>query len=984
MYARGLPIALLPLVLARFLAGQVVVNGDFEDSPITSGYFTNSPVPGWTHTGSTGDGIAGRVGYSDDQGSVTVAGHGQQFAMLGGGFNMQATAAMSTVVTGLTPGVAYKLTFLIANEGEAVTQSLTVSFPSGSSTGQSIFTTTQSAGLYWKAWEPQSMEFVATAASATVQFSVSNQQYDMGLDYVQVTPLVTTPQLQVAPASLSFTAPTDADSPPLQTVVVTSISGPPVGFGITTDSASAGSAAPTWLTVRPAAGMTPNELIVVVNQGSMAPGTYPARIHVSVQNSTLAPVDVAVTLTVTPAQTPQLDATPTPLRFSARQQAPGTLQQTLVVRNGGSGPLAFTTSISGQPSWLSSVTPSNGQTQPNMPVFLLVQVNTAGLAVGSYSAVIALSSSSGTLDVPVTVYVAAGGSIIGLNVTGVRFEARQGAGVSTAQSIAVLNTGDPTTTVHWTAALQTGSQWLSIVTPSGTATAANPGTLTLMPNSGAATLPAGGAYALVEVSDSKSLNSPQYVVAVLDNENASSLPRPDPVPKGLFFTTPAGGAAPANQTVTVNTSSATAASFQAGAFTFDGASWLSVTPTSGSASTQTPGSLTVSVNPTGLKAGVYSGEVDIVLGGSLRGVNVSLVIQKTAASSSISALHPEAAGCTPAQLVLTPTGLPNSFNTPAAWPETLIAQLNDDCGSPVSGGSVSASFSNGDPPLTLRGDQTTTSVQYAATWQPVNATQQMVVTIRASQGSLAPAVAQLSGSIQANQAPILARNGTLHNLNPVVGGALAPGLIVEMFGSGLASQTALPGVIPLANAFNGTSVNVGGLTAPLYYLSGVQLDAQIPAELTPGEYPILVVANGAYTVPDTIDINLAEPGVAAFGDGTVIAQHAADFSLVTTASPAMPGEYVVIYLAGMGATNPAVASGQPAPSTQPLAAVTLNPVVTLDGQTTSIFFAGMTPGLVGLYQIDFQIPSNARTGSLQLVVTQNGLAANTTTLPVGQ
>jgi len=204
-----------------------------------------------------------------------------------------------------------------------------------------------------------------------------------------------------------------------------------------------------------------------------------------------------------------------------------------------------------------------------------------------------------------------------------------------------------------------------------------------------------------------------------------------------------------------------------------------------------------------------------------------------------------------------------------------------------------------------------------------------------------------------------------------------------MFGTALASQTALPGVIPLANTFNGTSVIVGGLQAPLYYLSAVQLDAQIPAELTPAQYPIIVVANGAYTVPDIIDINAAVPGVAAFGDGTVIAQHQ-DFSLVSASSPAKPGEFVVIYLAGMGATKPAVASGQPAPATAPLAAVTLNPTVTLDGQTTSIFFAGMTPGLVGLYQINFQVPSNARSGSLQLVVTQNGETANTSTLPVSQ
>jgi uncharacterized protein (TIGR03437 family) len=37
---------------------------------------------------------------------------------------------------------------------------------------------------------------------------------------------------------------------------------------------------------------------------------------------------------------------------------------------------------------------------------------------------------------------------------------------------------------------------------------------------------------------------------------------------------------------------------------------------------------------------------------------------------------------------------------------------------------------------------------------------------------------------------------------------------------------------------------------------------------------------------------------------------------------------------------------------------------------------------VGLYQIDFQVPANVSTGNVNVVVMQNGLTANTTTLPV--
>jgi uncharacterized protein (TIGR03437 family) len=45
-------------------------------------------------------------------------------------------------------------------------------------------------------------------------------------------------------------------------------------------------------------------------------------------------------------------------------------------------------------------------------------------------------------------------------------------------------------------------------------------------------------------------------------------------------------------------------------------------------------------------------------------------------------------------------------------------------------------------------------------------------------------------------------------------------------------------------------------------------------------------------------------------------------------------------------------------------------------------FAGLTPTGVGLYQIAFTVPSNARSGSLDLVVSQGGVSSNTTKLPV--
>jgi len=111
-----------------------------------------------------------------------------------------------------------------------------------------------------------------------------------------------------------------------------------------------------------------------------------------------------------------------------------------------------------------------------------------------------------------------------------------------------------------------------------------------------------------------------------------------------------------------------------------------------------------------------------------------------------------------------------------------------------------------------------------------------------------------------------------------------------------------------------------------------------------------------------------------------VAQHP-DFSLVTASNPAKPGEVLVIYLVGMGTPSPPVASGALSPA-NPLAKVTGQ--VTVDGQPAAVQFAGLTPGFVGLYQINFAVPTGARTGTLDLVVTQSGFTSNVTELIVAR
>src|SRR5205814_7045515 len=124
---------------------------------------------------------------------------------------------------------------------------------------------------------------------------------------------------------------------------------------------------------------------------------------------------------------------------------------------------------------------------------------------------------------------------------------------------------------------------------------------------------------------------------------------------------------------------------------------------------------------------------------------------------------------------------------------------------------------------------------------------------------------------------------------------------------------------------------------------------------------------------------VAEPGVVAFADGRLVAQHSdAVASLVSPDSPARQGEVITVYLVGMGETDPPVATAAPAPGVEPLARVKVQPTVTIGGLTASMIYSGLTPFAVGLYQITLTVPTGISGTDLPVVITQNVVDTNAT------
>jgi uncharacterized protein (TIGR03437 family) len=781
--------------------------------------------------------------------------------------------------------------------------------------------------------------------------------------------------LSSAGVSFSLAAGTSA-TPAASTVNVTSsVSGQILNF---TTSASApwpsvtgGSSTPGALSIE-----LTNAALTMATAGSPYTGTVTVTCTSNACAGNSQTTTVILTITAVP---PQLSVGSQLISFSSTASSPSTQATTLSIQNAGGGTLALT-SVGAADPWISLGSfPSTIAPGPGTAV--AVSVDPSGLRAGFYTSSIQVTSSAGSTSIPVTLLISAK-STMALGRAGAQFSLPQGGapGVSSGSFLVNISSDTP---VAYAASILPGASWLT-GGASGSAGGTAQGTVTYSLNTAVLkTLPTGAYYGTIRVAGEGIVNTPldyQVVVAIFP---ASTPIVPVPAPAGLIFLSSRAGAQPA-QTVQVSASSSTPLTFQVSSVS-DGA-WLTTTPATGSVVAGTPTSLNVAADSTGLKPGVYRGTVNIASGSSVQSVNVTLVVEQPLAASSPTtvtsrALRPAAGAlCAGGTLVATQTGLVSNFSAPAAWPTPLAITLVDSCGSLIGDGQIVATFSNGDPPLVLSPVDPAKGA-YSGTWTPRKSAAQTVINARATASGYAAATVQITGKVTPNNAPVLAPNGAFDVFHPQVGAGLGPGNIVQIYGSGLASQPTSANTLPLPTTVAGTQVLIGGVESPLFYVSPGQVNAQIPFELQAGQqYQVIVSANGALTAPQAIQLNAGTPAILQFTSGVVVAQHQ-DASLVSSDAPAVAGEYLTLYMSGLGETSPFVPTGQPAPANPPATVVNM-PTLTLNGTNAPVAFAGLTPGLVGLYQINMQVPAGLPGGNYELAVAQSSVVSNTTVLPV--
>ncbi|MGA3188816.1 MAG: protease pro-enzyme activation domain-containing protein [Bryobacteraceae bacterium] len=202
----------------------------------------------------------------------------------------------------------------------------------------------------------------------------------------------------------------------------------------------------------------------------------------------------------------------------------------------------------------------------------------------------------------------------------------------------------------------------------------------------------------------------------------------------------------------------------------------------------------------------------------------------------------------------------------------------------------------------------------------------------------------------------------------------APGGILSVFGSQLSPSTQSASSVPLPISMAGVEVLVNGVAAPLYYVSPSQLNVQIPYQATANSTAELSINNNGKVITQSFPVSSQAPGIFTTTTG----------ALVPTPTAAA-GQEISFYITGAGAVSPAIATGAAPAASTPLTdlpAPVQFTAVTIGGATAAIDFIGITPGLVGVMQINVTVPNGIAAGAQPVLVIVNGVSSALATVTI--
>ena len=780
--------------------------------------------------------------------------------------------------------------------------------------------------------------------------------------------LGTVPTFEGTPASVTLTAPAGALATD-QTIFLTG-SIPGVLFTTSTDM--------PWLQASPASGAMPGTVRVSADASTLGPGSYQGNITI---NAIAKPFTqtIPVTFAVTAPGQPSLAVNSPSLQFSfVKGAAARTRPLSISNAGGGSLPFAISTTTNSGGTWLKASSPS-GTLKAFGSAPLNITADPSGLNAGTYSGTVTLSSAGlgQKIVVPVTITVSAIQQTILIPQTGLSFFAVEGSvrGSVLPQFFGILNTGQGQMRWSVSASTLSGGDWLSTFPATGVTDAALPLVPQIRLDIDPRGLTAGIYYGSVRVDAPDADNTPQFVSVVLNVLSPGSSIGPIVQPTGLIFVGVAGGQAPGSQTVLVQNTSGNPLMFTSGGVTLNGAPLFDSLPGSGTITQSQPQRIVIQPKTAGLKAGVYRGALTLSLSdGNKRNIALVLAIVGAGGGSSSARNGSEAvklaqSACEPQTLVPVFTQLADGFSIPASFPGQVSVRVIDDCANPMTAGGVNVGFSNGDPALRLISLK---DGSWAGTWTPQHNSPQIVVTATAAipEQSLRGQIAVKGGLQTAGPSPVISPGGVVNGAS-FDSQALAPGSLVTVFGSSLAQSSASSSTTPLPTTLANSSILIAGKPAPLLFASDGQVNAVVPYGIAMNtSQQVLATRSSSISVPQSVIIAPAAPGIFTT-DGTQGIIVDQNNKIVGPGNSATAGDAVVIYCTGLGEVNPPATAGVPASLTQ-LSNTTTPVSVSIGGMDAKVLFSGLTPGFVGLYQVNAVVPSGVAAGDRVAVVLNAG------------
>jgi len=195
---------------------------------------------------------------------------------------------------------------------------------------------------------------------------------------------------------------------------------------------------------------------------------------------------------------------------------------------------------------------------------------------------------------------------------------------------------------------------------------------------------------------------------------------------------------------------------------------------------------------------------------------------------------------------------------------------------------------------------------------------------------------------------------------------VAAGALQTVTGVNLAGGKTATAGYPWPTTLGGVEVLLNGSAVPAFYVSDTQINFYVPQDAPQGTGTLTVVTPSGAQATSTVNVTALQPGIfsgAVLHAGTAV-------SAVTT--PVQAGDYIEIYCTGLG---PTVAAGG-------LQETVLTPVVFIGAAPVAPVYSGLAPGLVGLYQVDVQVPAGLAPGFEPLLMSVNQAHSNQISIAV--